>query len=298
MKNVLPLLLFLFSIQEKAAGQYIFPTYSDSPNWHVLECFWAVNCNTITYSYDYDTLFCGYLYSKATFPDVQAVGYFRSDSQKTFFRKSTNCSDKEYKMYDFSLQVGDTTYVGYDLFYNSGKDTTEMIVSNIDTLNINGVLRKRIHVLYDPSNTQSFFNMPMSWVQGMGSLGHPFYPFTCLWDGCEMSFRLLCQDSSGVQLYMDTIYMSCDISTTNVKQVHSENVFTIYPNPSSGVVIFSSELFPDNNFQILDAMGKIISIQKLNNGIYITENLDAGIYYGCILLKNNIPLYEKFIVIK
>jgi hypothetical protein len=284
------LLLPLLLITNLSNAQNIFPSFADSASWNVLECFWS-NCITKNYHFDYDTVLCGQAYSKITF-DVNGNAYFRADTSKVYFRKSTNCSDKEYLIYDFSINVGDTVFVGYDLFWNSGKDTAEFILASIDTVNYFGINRVRFTMLYDPINIGGPFFRPMNWIKGIGSDTHPFYPFSCLWDGCESGYSLLCYDSSSIHLFQDTLFSSCDTTIIGMSDIKSENILKIFPSPFHDQInfelenshAFSVEFFsflgkPIRNFKIPGISNFSISGGNLDPGIYLLKiQTDKGIY--------------------
>ena len=214
------IILSLFIINSTLFAQKVFPSYSDGANWNVYECFW-LDCNTRQYNYQYDTTFCGQTYSKMNFYDSNQTGYFRSDSLKTYFRKSPNCSEKEYLIYDFSLSMGDTVFIGYFINPFNEDDTTEFILESIDTVNYFGVDRQRFKMMYDPSN-QGWFGRSMYWIEGIGSVIHPFYPFKCLMDGCEESNQLLCYDSLSIQLFQSPITTDCITSILEIPDLESE----------------------------------------------------------------------------
>jgi hypothetical protein len=240
MKKGIHYLLFLLTFlttHSNSFAQQVFPEFSDSAKWNVLECFWF-DCYTATYSYEYDTTFCGHNYSKIHFGELNENGYFRSENLKTYFRRSNNCSDKEYLMYDYSLNIGDTAFVAYNLPNIIGTDTAEFVLDAIDTVNYFGIDRQRFKMLYDPGNDGWLFR-PMYWIKGIGSETHPFYPYKCLMDGCEKGFQLLCYDSMAVQLYQNPWANDCD--TTILGILESSNEITISPNPFTEKIVVSTD---------------------------------------------------------
>ncbi len=278
LKTKIILLPFLL-ITNLSIAQNAFPSFADSASWNVMECFWS-NCVTNNYHFDYDTVFCGQTYSKITFAS-NGNAYFRADTSKVYFRKSTNCSDKEYLIYDFSINVGDTVFVGYDLFWNSGKDTAEFILASIDTVNYFGINRVRFNLLYDPINMGGPFFRPLKWIKSIGSDTHPFYPFNCLWDGCESSYSLLCYDSSSIQLFQNTLVISCDTTIIGINEIKAENELNIFPSPFHDQIRF--ELYNSYAFSVVffSLLGEPISnfkIPKMNDFSIAGDNIDPGIY--------------------
>jgi hypothetical protein len=278
---ILSILAFNFSL----FAQQVFPTFSDGAKWNVYECFWF-DCTTRTYYFEYDTTFCGQNYSKMNFYDSNKSGYFRSDSLKTYFRKTPNCFDKEYLIYDYSLAVGDTAFVGFNLDLFDEKDTSEFVLESIDTVNYFGVERQRFNMKYDPVN-QGWFGRSMYWIKGIGSDIHPFYPFKCLMDGCEESNQLLCFDSLSVQLFQSPITTDCVTTILGISEL--ENEISIAPNPFSDVLTFSIQNAAIYHITIYSSIGTKINeflVDAQTELTIGTTELLAGSYFVEIKTKN------------
>lgn len=276
-------------------GQNVFPLFSESPKWNVLECVWN-DCVTKSYYYDFDTLLCGMSYSKMTFA-TNINGYFRSDSLKTYFRKSINCSDKEYLIYDFSINVGDTVYVGYDLCCNTGKDTTQFVLGSIDSVNYFGFKRRRFKMFYDPANSGGPFFRQINWIQNIGSDTHPFYSFKCLWDGCEERNFLLCYDSAGTQLFQEPNLNTCDTTITRLNVKFNENEMKIFPSPFQNIVNIEMKNIQVYKVELFSYTGELICdfhIETKSNFSIVLENLNQGIYF--IRIQTERGLFYKRVV--
>ena len=273
-------------------GQTVFPSFVDNPTWNVLECFWY-NCSTHTYQYVYDTTFCSQSYSKVALLYNQN-GYFRSDSLKTYFRKSPNCNDKEYLIYDYSLNIGDTAYVGINLELGNSNDTTAFILTQIDTINYFGVARQRFKMNFDNCNTGIPLHF-MFWTRGIGSETHPFYSFRCLCDGCEYNFTLLCFDSTATQLYQNIIYNTCDTTiTVGLNEINQPLDISIEPNPFQTSTQIKSNGIDKLEIKVYDARGKLIKLMKDYSEFPIGEDFNSGIYFVKINV-GMIQLTEKLI---
>lgn len=271
------LILTLLTFNLNLFAQQVFPQFTDDAHWNVLECFWF-DCYTKTYSYEYDTVFCGKNYSKINFTELNQNGYFRSENSKTYFRRGNNCSEKEYLIYDYTLNIGDTVFVAYNLDWNTGKDTAEFVLTEIDTVSHFGIDRQRYKMLYDPSNNGDLFR-PMFWIKEIGSETHPFYPFNCLDDVCEQGFQLLCYDSLGIQLYQNPWANDCD--TTILGSNELEKDISIFPNPFNSEIFISLEYSDIIAINIYSSVGnKIIEIKS--NGDILnkieTSSLKSGSY--------------------
>jgi len=275
-------ILQFLSINIKA--QAVFPTYSDSAKWSVAEWFWF-DISTRNYQFDYDTTFCGHTYSKTSIYSSSPYFYFRSDSLRTFFRFGNKCSSREYLMYDYSLNVGDTVYLTSDLGIFGYADSLMFILNDIDTVNYLGTdrLRFKMHYYFLP-----LYSGPpriMYWVKGLGSLTHPFFSIKPLQDGCECHYDLLCYDSLGTQLFFNTQYNTCDTTSLGFEMPKNELSIQIYPNPSSDYFNISIEnIQKSSNLELLiyDIKGRklkhlVLQNSSGNNRVDV-KDLASGIY--------------------
>ena len=287
-KKLIFILSFL-TINSTLFAQHVFPNFSDGANWNVYECFW-LDCHTRQYNYQYDTVFCGQNYSKMYFYDYNQIGYFRSDSLKTYFRKTSNCLDKEYLIYDYSLTVGDTAFVGFNQNMFDEKDTSEFVLESIDTINLFGVDRQRFKMKYDPSN-QGWLGRSMFWIKGIGSDVHPFYSFNCLMDGCEQSFQLLCYDSLSIQLFQSPITTNCITTILGIPDLESE--ISIAPNPFSEELTISvkeSSVYQINIYSSVGTKIKEFAIDNKNTLLIETDELIPGSYLVEMKTNNGISV--------
>lgn len=279
------LLFFLTSILQVVKSQNSFPVFTDNSKWSVygIDNFWTYIWKTKIYQYEKDTVMCGYTYSKlighSNFNCIwDTINYIRTTGEKTYIKPNSNCSDKEYLLYDFSLSVGDTVYCGY----NCG-DTTAFWVTGITTVNYFGINRKKISV-------NSYIGTPpwgtivgLDWIEGIGSPTHPFYPTVCLSDACETAYTLLCYDSAGIQLYQNQNYSSCYITGIE-EETENINNFSIYPNPFTNIITLKimSEKFEIKNWElkIYNTLGQTFYYKILNSNFEsLNLNLKSGIYF-------------------
>lgn len=282
-KNLLLFVLLFFSFTSKS--QSVFPLFSSNAHFNDYECFWF-DCWTRQYYFEKDTFLCGNNYSKINslpgYPNV----FVRNDSLKTFYRTSTDCSQREYKLYDYSIAVHDTTYVGFQIDFNNTADTTAYLLEQIDTVTYFGISRQRFKMKYSPENEGNLYRY-MYWIKGIGSEIHPFFPFFCLSDGCENSYRLLCADSSGMQIYQNEYTNDCITFTLEIPENKSD--FSISSNPfSSELQIINTNNLP-LTFQLFSLNGTSIIESTFQNDAVIpinTTNLNAGSYFLSISSEN------------
>ena len=280
-RSTILLLLLTFGLaKSNAQSQNVFPSYGDSATWHVLECFWS-DCHTEIRKFQGEIDLCGHQYSFITFP-VTGTAYFRSDSLRTYFRRTQNCADKEYLLYDFSMNIGDTAYVGFELS-GSGQqeDTAGFKLISIDTITQFGTPRRRFNMIHGfPAYGINDYYRHMAWIEGIGSDNDPFYPFLCLWDGCESSYTTLCYDSAETQLYQDSYYSVCDTSWVGIEEIEPSLNISISPNPFTHSFQIKSDA-QIRDVEVYSILGEIVGRFEGKKDVMVVElpqHLSVGMY--------------------
>jgi hypothetical protein len=197
----------------------------------------------------------------------QVTGYVRSLGQKTYLRVSADCADREYLLYDFSLNIGDSVFVGGENLFDGIEDSTLIVVTSVDTVVYSGVARKTI----------GLWGGYGQWIEGIGSNRHPFYPLGHLHGGSELDAEVLCLDSLGNNL----LESGCD-STILYLDIKQETLpkLAVYPNPSRGSVQISFHDFFGGELTLLrvfSLLGDLVFEEKVRDGIE-QLNLPVGIY--------------------
>ncbi|MFT4696676.1 MAG: putative outer membrane repeat protein [Urechidicola sp.] len=171
-----------------------------------------------------DTLSCGqtwtpiYQIDNNGFFDEQ-IGFFREEGAKVFIRKTLECSEDEYLMYDFSAEVGDTLWCGFDLNIPQ-YSPVPIVVGATQTEIFNGISRRIIFATYKPDP----FALPIQfqWVEGVGDLVHPFYSLNCYPYLCgELEYSFHCMYVEGNLAFSNPFsFQSCEylIDTLHVNQ--------------------------------------------------------------------------------
>lgn len=275
--------LLTLSSWDTKAQQQPFPTWAEDPTWSVLECVYGIGfwCNTEVFAFTGSLPMCGHTYSVLS--SASDTAYFRNDGQRTLFRRSTDCLAKEYLIYDYSIEVGDTIYAGLNMAWTS-TDTAMFVLQAIDTVQLSGTERRRFLLKYDRCNNGDLqVYSTMHWIEGVGSGQHPFYPLACICDFCETSHMLLCLDSGSVQLYQDTIFRSCDTTFTNVGIGEPTDPgtggLTIVEKGSTITVMDPSNL-RSAQVRIVDLTGRVRSIARAGDPPFVfdTSGLSSGVY--------------------
>ncbi|MBP6643317.1 MAG: hypothetical protein KA186_09515 [Flavobacteriales bacterium] len=256
MRNVWFLCLVGCVLTKSISAQQPFPTAADEPrwsvSWYILGPFAFNNAFSCSTSID----LCGHTYSAVEEFNPIGPAYFRNDGQRTLLRRTTNCTDKEYLLYDFSLNAGETTYVGSETF--ALPDTAMAIVQSIDTIEVLGTPRRRFTMLIDlcPSEGNEPFFTPMEWIEGIGSTTHPFYAAICLCDGCESSINLQCSDSSGRATYRVPPDIICDFTSGFDEHDSAAGEFQVRATGDNLRLIYPTE-FQAGLLTILDPAGRV-----------------------------------------
>ena len=238
MKQLVLIVIFYTGFLSSLKSQNCFPLTSDSAKWSILSCWYnfsppGMNKHTSIWQFKKDTLMCGKIYSM--FNSWEHT-FYRSDSERVYIKPTASCGDKEYLLYDFNMNAGDSAW-----FYcrdchpfSQLTDTVLLKVITIDTITFSGFARRRLQIKSEDNEyPDSTF-----WIKGIGSTYHPFYSVACLGDGCEgCGYALLCYDSSQIDLYKDSVWNTCDTSIVGIESNNKsqKSRITISPNPTSGI---------------------------------------------------------------
>ena len=167
-------------------------------------------------------------------------------------------SDSILTLYDFSLQEGDTAY--YDHYYTNDHVT----VTSIDTVNIQGRLRKRF-----------FLSNEDSWIEGIGSFLGLLRP---IWEvplGCGEDTYTFCAN------YLDSnsvTYTWCSDLVLSDNEISADHP-RVYPIPCNDQLTIRSDR-PGEIFQLLDMEGRILRSGNLKTDYHSLDvsDLAPGMY--------------------
>ena len=277
---------FLLLIPNYFLGQNVFPDYKDKPNWIINENE-SVYSKKITGTFIGDTILCGKNYSicKA----YEKIFYFYSDSLRTIFKISTDCNAKEYTAYDYSKNINDTLILGNFGFLSLKSDTFKMLIKNKKNITVNGISSIQLDLIYKIQNIER----QMTWIQGIGSLSHPFFPFYCMSDNCDMSYNLICFSKNNTTLYKNELFENCDTSN-HISNYKAEAPTLIYDSEKSVLKINDTHKFIYYSIQIIDQNGRNIFSNQFNKEKKEVSipNLVSGLYFITLSNENNI-YYKK-----
>ncbi|MFV0502233.1 MAG: T9SS type A sorting domain-containing protein [Bacteroidales bacterium] len=213
---------------------------------------------------------------------AECIGGLRENSQKQVFYKGKLDNNGEYwfniMFYDFSLTVGDKI--------NSISDGLQFKVSKIDTININGTMRKKFYIVGSVEGSPDT-DVIGTWIEGIGNEKGLLYDMLRMLTGYKYSY-LRCYEHNGELQYMANDITNCGNPFVGLDDISlDDNSITIYPNPTNSEVNISSENIINSieiynslgqrvYYSVVNSMEKVIDISSFENGVYIlgvnTEN--------------------------
>ncbi|NPD44465.1 MULTISPECIES: T9SS type A sorting domain-containing protein [unclassified Lentimicrobium] len=267
----------------------VFSMINEQPKWNVLDLKTEIPNIATTQSYNYtnDFVFCGNRYSKINFEDINKRAYIRANHEKAYYRNREDCNAKEYLLYDYTLAVGDTAYVGWNQYEWIAKDTAAFAVTKVE--DIEKFDRIRIRVTLEYAEADAAYTGQLHWLEGVGCEEHPFYPFAQMDDYLLHKYELLCFDSAGFKKYQSPNWSVCDTNYTSIDDLQTSG-FSISPNPFVNQMKITSENEEIQGIQLLSLTGQFIPISWNNNGgiasVRIPEESPNGIYILRIFTAN------------
>lgn len=254
------LLFFLFLLNSLALeAQSSLPTATQTPVWQVLDHLLQENqlnhdvWYTDTAIDSCSTAWTPIFVQREYYPTPFFKGYYRNSDQQVYFRKTLDCNQSEYLLYDFSLSVGDSVGI-YDESALSD-NRINYHVTETGTRCYGGVERRYLSVGYeigDPDDVFSYYDYYQTvWVEGIGDITHPFKGLDCVSsvdDVCENYVYVECLNTNGGLLYSRDETSGCSYENddprnclsiadqvsetlTPIGDVITQKVISIFPNP-------------------------------------------------------------------
>jgi len=199
-------------------------------------------------------------------------------------------------VYDFNLNIGDSFVqkVSYGVSYD---EFDTLLVTSVDSVEIGGVLRKRI-TFNDFSayihDYDLFLNrIGMMWVEGIGDLHYGFALRPSTRYNLLSTWELNCFTEYSFPIYGDCAPASLN-EETNLG-------LRVYPNPANQQITFDFKdaLSTNATITIFSANGQLISNTKTLNTSQTTinlENWNTGFYFYQIQFENGLTEEGKFVV--
>jgi len=304
MKHAALLFGLIFIINHSLKSQDYIPFPTKNVNWNV---FYAGTCedappdtSLLRYTIHGDTTINEIQYSKLCLetgdtinPKVQTIGGLRESEKKIYYIGKTIYAggfEDEYLLYDFTKQIGDTIY------HESNGHFFYSVVSDIDSISIDGNYRKRFKI-----QSHSFGQSPDYIIEGIGSvvnglLGHISDIPTC---GTHY-WEHICFRENGIVKYLNSSFSECfpDNLLTGIAQIGYKTAFNIYPNPFSNEIQIENKLNHRNlTFKLIDINGKTLIEKNIYNDKAILDlSVSPGPYNALIVDKSGEILMSKKLI--
>ena len=221
------------------------------------------------------------------------IGGLREDSLRRVYFYNINFGGNEavidsiYKLYDFSLQIGDT--MKYQTM--EGYAYSDIILNSIDSVLVNNQYRKRY-------NFQNFEH----WIEGIGSTRSILSPIT-LMPTCFCIHELICYKFNDNTYYLNPAYSNCyrvssiyDVKTLKPK----DNSIVISPNPfTTSAQITFNQTYQSIALEVYDIQGKLLMQNRYANCNQIElkrGNLEDGLYFLKLTMDGNRVETRKIII--
>lgn len=272
LRDLLFLGVLLPTFAANAQSYVPFPT--DSAEWMVQRYVFVTGSqSTISYStyrLHGDTLVNDTLYhllheSLGMNPSTSTlVAGFREEDRRVYARRLGDAglpSDCQWSpgfevlLYDFNLdEPGDSLVIQHPWL-----GEVILIVNNIDSVQVDGSYSRRLNCI---SEANSCGPMPFSYIEGVGSFGHPMDPF--MLQDYEHFFVLSCFKTDGVFRYSSLQTPVCDWATVGIDPAEWA------PSPALTARLAVGELLvscPDaDGVRLIDGLGRIVEDVPMRNG--------------------------------
>lgn len=271
--NILFIVLLFISLTSKSQT-----FVSDTKLWNVYTSyFW--NCYTEIYKLTTDTTINNFQYKKVHLTTLnndtsmyynEIIGYIREGSTNKVYIKYADQNDEKL-IYDFNLNVGDTTYI-----YSN---TNEAILDSVSTIQINDSSIRRIF----------YFNTGNIWIQGIGDISNPFYHNESMFD---ISHHLICYSESDTLKYYDNINFTipnndCSFAPLTISKLKKNSLFISYKD--NRLMFNLSDNLDLKQVSFSDMLGKNICFSQESNNVFQLKNdLPEIIFYKVLLSDNTI----------
>ena len=224
-----------------------------------------------------------------TYVDGFGGGFFREESGVVFFLPDTdiypwNMSLREFEVFDFNLEAGDSTWL-YAITFDD-LDSARVEIDHADEIEVlDGSFRKRLEIIDVQQAELANYSAcgTLTWVEGVGATGvHPFYWFgECFSGDSQMQFNCLKVNNLPV-------YGGCDCQATEMTPVAEldQDQIRVFPNPFSSEIRIVSPGLPVR-VKLFDSLGRALPIHLDGEIIRPVEDLQHGIYYLTFQLGQN-----------
>ena len=259
--------------ENKIWSNYVFEYESEYLGYAVYHSYYIKAMDVI---YDRNETSCRLM--RSDFEDMSNwydYGYLWEIGREVYYQKEGESSWE--LLYNFFAQVGDTVTVYARAIENWGEDLITYVVDSIDTVDVLGVVRKRMLMAH-----LEWGGIAEEWISGIGSVSGLLYNNTdCMC--CDLN-DLLCVWESDTLVYGDG---SCFRSSVGISETDMNEPVEIYPNPvSQGQTIHITINKPLSlpRAEIYNALGQQVDAFTLESDIVSFDILHGqGLYFIRVL---------------
>jgi len=204
--------------------------------------------------------------------DWRLRGLIKEENKKVFYRRLDYAED--LLQYDFSLKKNDTLTVKY-ADYNM---PIKMKVENVDTVSVNGIMRKRMNLvdLYDQVRD--------TWIEKIGSMKGILK--SCFYAAGGIPY-LLCVYEDNIRIYNNSKYNECFYTTRsfiNSAKALDMAQMEVFPNPFNHRFTINSNA-QLKSLEVFDALGFGIFKRVYSSSCFVDDILLENSPEGLYLLK-------------
>ncbi len=256
--------------------QYPNACFNDTPksatSWYCVEVYndfpgdMLSNYTAVTYLLQGDTIFGDTIYQALRRGDGAYCGAVRNspDGQQVYFRPGeiggsyARSKGKEYLLYDFSTNVGDTVYA-YDGFMDTSCEASsepDFSITPAWKVLSKDTIDGRTHIQVEGGNQQAH----IEWIEGIGTCNILFSRAMHCMSGYESQWTLCVADSNGNVLYsFNTDHLGIHNECPSWSLIHDALNFTQSDDSSFRKFLRNGQLLIETNLGTFDATGQIVA---------------------------------------
>lgn len=181
-------------------------------------------------------------------------------------------------LYDLNASQGESWYIRIP-DYND-EDTISVHVNFTDTVTINGLQLKRLHVSYDTHfDNMAPFSYDSEIIERIGDTHYLFNLFPEWSYTCDEAIvtGLRCYEDPNLPLYTTGIASSCTFQSYIGLDEKAFNQLIVFPNPAANTVYLTMENAAQVTYEIFDLLGNLVASGQTNSEIDICS-LVSGSY--------------------
>ena len=209
------------------------------------------------------------------------IGQVRENSEnKIFFRPIIY--NREFLLYDFGLEVGDsTTIIYWSSIEESQLNLIEIRVDSIVPTILDDVNRLKYYISSKSRLENEWYSSNM-WLSGIGDMEGILYSCHDMDVGGIDLKQLLCYSIDESLIFKNSNYNTCYVdNTTFINNQRVENI--IYYDNTTNNLIFETDYHSPKSLIIVDTIGRVVLLKEIGsyqnsidlgylpNGIYIAK---------------------------